>query len=612
MAFISWFSGRSRAVATWRHPARRSRVPGPRAALLLGLLASAACNQRRAPPPAEPARPADPGTPAPATRAAPASAPTGAPAGPNERVLTLLMTTRMRNNLEACGCTSEPLGDLARLAALVKSSHGVLLDAGGLRYDEDPLPADKLPQVRKKAEFLEDTFSALGAVIMLQPEDLRGQPDGSELGERRRLASNVGGLPPGSLVPEVVRTAAGVKLGVLGLADPEGSWPKGVQVSDPLAAAQAGVQRLRRQGAQAIIALTGLRREQARRLARKVPELQLIVAGNDHELAEGVDPPEVIGETLLVVPGQKGERVTRLELHLPPGGPPRFAVYPSPRQRDQLMAQQRAKLQAAQARLDGLRRDPAADPGFIKTIEDEVQLLTTQLAATAPAAPPTGGYVVAELVPITRALPRDEGVAAQMTALDRQIGEANLAATAGPPPAPPVGQPRYLGNAGCLGSCHYHSDSFEFWQKTRHAGAWKTLVDGGKDLSYDCVGCHTTSFDAPGGSNLWTLTQWQRATAAKTPPAAAGPDLRNVQCEVCHGPGSLHARSPIKVAVPTPHPTEERCLGCHTKDHSDTFAITPYLRDILGPGHGEDRRRQLGDGPTGHELRSAALRAHAH
>lgn len=573
------------------------------------LAGAAACSSHRAPPPAASTSPPGPAAPDPSATAASARP----PARPGERTLTLLLATRMRNNIEACGCTSEPLGDVARLAALVKSSGALLLDAGGLRYDEDPLPADKLPQVRKKAEFLENTWGALGAVTMLQPEDLRGQPDGGELHERRRLASNVGGLPPGSLVPEVLRTVSGVKLGILGVADPEASWPPGVQVSEPLAAARAAVQRLQRQGAQAIIALTGLRREQARRLARQVPSLQLIVAGNDRELAEGVDPPEVIGTTLLVVPGQKGERLIRLEVHLPPSGPPHWTVYPSPRQRDQVVAQQRAKLQVVQARLAALRSDPSADPIFIKTTAAEVRLLETLLAAAAtPAAPPAAGYVISELVPITRALPRDASVAAQMTALDRQIGESNLAATAGPPAPPPVGQPRYLGNAGCLGSCHYHNDSFEFWQKTRHASAWKTLVDGGKDLSYDCVGCHASGFDAAGGANLWTLAQWQRATPPKDPPPAAGPDLRNVQCEVCHGPGSLHARSPIKVPVPTPRPSEERCLTCHTKEHSDTFAITPYLRDILGPGHGEDRRRQLGDGPTGHELRSAALRAHAH
>ena len=45
--------------------------------------------------------------------------------------------------------------------------------------------------------------------------------------------------------------AAGTVFGILGLADPDGAWPAGVQVSDPIAAAQAGVQRLRAQVATA-------------------------------------------------------------------------------------------------------------------------------------------------------------------------------------------------------------------------------------------------------------------------------------------------------------------------------------------------------------------------
>jgi hypothetical protein len=31
------------------------------------------------------------------------------------------------------------------------------------------------------------------------------------------------------------------------------------------------------------------------------------------------------------------------------------------------------------------------------------------------------------------------------------------------------------------------------------------------------------------------------------------------------------------------------------------------LRDVLGVGHGEKRRSELGDGKTGHELRRAAI-----
>jgi hypothetical protein len=85
--------------------------------------------------------------------------------------------------------------------------------------------------------------------------------------------------------------------------------------------------------------------------------------------------------------------------------------------------------------------------------------------------------------------------------------------------------------------------------------------------------------------------------------------LESVQCETCHGPGSLHVagegnEDPLAIRRDTP---ETVCLGCHTEQHSDTFQYVPYLRDIVGTGHGGARRTALGPGPTGHELRTAAL-----
>ncbi len=133
----------------------------------------------------------------------------------------------------------------------------------------------------------------------------------------------------------------------------------------------------------------------------------------------------------------------------------------------------------------------------------------------------------------------------------------------------------------------------------------------GKELSYDCVRCHAAGFDEPGGSNLWSLAQAKSETPKSGPALGPAPDLRGVQCEVCHGPGSLHVKAPSKNPVPIKSPTQERCLSCHTKEHSDTFDFVPYLRDIVGPGHGADKRAALGNGPTGHELRHAALKKHA-
>ena len=185
----------------------------------------------------------------------------------------------------------------------------------------------------------------------------------------------------------------------------------------------------------------------------------------------------------------------------------------------------------------------------------------------------------------------DPEVVTRKKELDRLGGKLNQEAAArrGPPARPAAGKAGFAGIEECA-SCH--QKAVEFWKKTVHARAWDILVERGKELSYDCVSCHVTGWDEPGGSNL-----------------AHNEPLRAVQCEVCHGPSSIHVAAngkekPRSLVLRTP---EDRCKTCHTEDHSDTFQYQAYLRDVLGPGHGEKMRAELGDGPTGHAVRSAAL-----
>jgi hypothetical protein len=83
------------------------------------------------------------------------------------------------------------------------------------------------------------------------------------------------------------------------------------------------------------------------------------------------------------------------------------------------------------------------------------------------------------------------------------------------------------------------------------------------------VSCHVTGYDLPGGS---TVTHVDR--------------LKDVQCEVCHGAGSLHAAKP-KVAMPTPKPQPDLCLSCHHPPHVEVFDAKAKMDEILGPGHGK-------------------------
>lgn len=526
-------------------------------------------------------------------------------AQPVEPTIDLLISTRLFNTTEPCGCTSTPLGDVSRIAALLKlrPDRSLLLDAGGLRYEPKSIPPSQRPQARLKADFIEKTWQELSAVAMLQPEDLRGEQGIAELQGFRRLVANVSGLPDGLAVPKEVRTVQGIQLGVIGLADPSASWPAGITVSDPAEALTAQLQALKAAGVVDVIVLAGLPRDKVRRLSRKFPDVKLWVSGADDGVHEGVELPENGSGTLIVTPGYKGEHIYRVSLHPKQSGGLTWQLVTTPKQRQRQVELLSERVKEAEKLLAALRRDPSADPTFVKTREEDLAGLRAQIVEQSKEPVRGDGYVTAELVAITRSLPRDPQVRQKLDELDRHIGKANLSVLTGPPPEALPGSARYVGNAGCLGACHYHEAAHKMWQKTQHSRAYRTLVEVGKELSYDCVGCHTTGFDTPAGSNLLTIHKWEQAT---TPLTDVGPDLRHVGCEVCHGPGSLHVASPGKVKIPTPRPDANTCQQCHTPEHSDTFEWKAYARGILGEGHGAATRETLGDGPTGKELRQAA------
>ena len=200
-----------------------------------------------------------------------------------------------------------------------------------------------------------------------------------------------------------------------------------------------------------------------------------------------------------------------------------------------------------------------------------------------------GSYFVNQLVPIRRNLPRDPALVVSMRALDQAVGAANLRVAEPPPPAEP-GRAHFSGAASCV---RCHKAAARFCKATAHAHAWRTLQTVGKTAHDDCVSCHVTGYGEVGGSSV-----------------GFSKGLQNVQCEACHGPGSIHVEKrglekPLAVQTRTP---DSVCTRCHNEKHSDTFQYEAYLRDIIGPGHGEDARDKLGDGPTAKVLRRAAAK----
>jgi hypothetical protein len=62
--------------------------------------------------------------------------------------------------------------------------------------------------------------------------------------------------------------------------------------------------------------------------------------------------------------------------------------------------------------------------------------------------------------------------------------------------------------------------------------------------------------------------------------------LQNVQCEVCHGPGSKHGLKPTDPTLIVGSPEASVCIGCHHAPHVEGFDVAAGMRAILGPGHG--------------------------
>ena len=54
--------------------------------------------------------------------------------------------------------------------------------------------------------------------------------------------------------------------------------------------------------------------------------------------------------------------------------------------------------------------------------------------------------------------------------------------------------------------------------------------------------------------------------------------LINVQCEMCHGPGSQHVTNPIAGKM-IRTPSKQLCTTCHDQEHSD-FVMEEYYPKV--------------------------------
>ena len=120
----------------------------------------------------------------------------------------------------------------------------------------------------------------------------------------------------------------------------------------------------------------------------------------------------------------------------------------------------------------------------------------------------------------------------------------------------------YVGSAVCA-ECHEKEyESFTTFSKKAHSfGSLLGLKKGLTEAEFkSCFECHTTGYGKPGGFSSIEET----------------PELSNLGCESCHGPGSLHRESEDpediikKVSI-------EHCTDCHNQERVAAFDFKPLV-----------------------------------
>lgn len=112
-------------------------------------------------------------------------------------------------------------------------------------------------------------------------------------------------------------------------------------------------------------------------------------------------------------------------------------------------------------------------------------------------------------------------------------------------------EPVYMGAKFCR-TCHSSADNDRYhrWLESRHARSYDVLT-GADRADPECLSCHTTGHD--------------QAISERT----TRKDLRGVQCEACHGPGSEYKGMRIMKDPVLAREnglwdvTRDVCLRCH-------------------------------------------------
>lgn len=489
----------------------------------------------------------------------------------------MVLISGIAGALEPCGCVKDMLGGVDHAAAYLKRYAGrrsLVLGAGPMLFMDPVLSAERKAQDLWKAESLAFGLSEMGLRAWAPGANdfAAGSADLERLVSRgpELLAANLSGSAV-ELRTTALYTLEGIRVGVAGLSRPEhgGRLPAGITSAPVLDRFRQSAAELITQGAELRVALVALARGEAMRLAELVPEFQVMLIGKPSDQGESNDPvtpPVQVGRTLVVEAPNHLQALYLVDLYVKDG---RFE-FENADGRSEERADLERRVREIEHRLKQARANGKVAKADIESLERDLKTLRAERdKRPGVSTTPQGSTYRATLVEVRETHGADPAVQKSLSEYYRRVNQHNrIAFKDRAAPVVANGQSAYLGVEQCR-TCHF--EEYAFWSKTRHARAYQTLSVQHKEFNLDCVACHVTGYEKPGGSSV---TQVEA--------------LKDVQCEVCHGPGSAHLTNPADKKLILGKPDRALCAPlCHHPPHvKPEWSVEEAWPRILGPGHG--------------------------
>ena len=239
-----------------------------------------------------------------------------------ETTLTIYYTSSLNGNLDGCTCDMNPVAGLVKRAAFLRalepSGPTLILDAGDI-FDEYPDPDLERHILEVYEELNYDAVAVGDQEIPSVAANTSEYKTNSPLICHNLLIQN---SPPESLVftpGPVVVESKGLRIGILSLIDPAtvpSPSDKGIRIADPIPAAEMMLKRYGQMGLDVTVLLYHGPFRDAVELVNACPGIDVAIFAHEQRLVA----PRKIGSALLSSPGEEGNQLGILTLHLGPRG----------------------------------------------------------------------------------------------------------------------------------------------------------------------------------------------------------------------------------------------------------------------------------------------------